>query len=228
MQSIVTMVRTSSSKKCPGNKGSSSNSKPKMTKAERKEKYTRLARERTAQNTLRRKGRTLTCLCCRQKGHVVEHCPDAPTCSKKNNNNTTRAKCCFKCGSTQHGLAACPRRNENGDDLPFATCFVCGKQGHLASKCQQNEKGIYVNGGCCKVCGSKLHLSKSCPGKPKEKKVHDDDDDIDNEDNFDDLLEGQGDDHVVVTTDKPKTIDSTKESSSSAETKPRKRRVVKF
>lgn len=190
-----------------------------MTKAERKEKYTRLARERSVQNTLRKKGRNLVCLCCRQKGHVVEHCPDAPVVAKKS--NSSRPKCCFKCGSTEHGLSTCPRKNEGrADDLPYATCFVCGKQGHLASKCQENEKGIYVNGGACKVCGSKQHLSKHCPGKPKERKP----DDEDEENNFDDLLQGQGDDHVAVENEKPKQKDTDEKNRE----KPKKRRVVKF
>jgi Zinc knuckle len=52
-------------------------------------------------------------------------------------------------------------------DIPYATCFVCGEKGHLASQCQQNEQGIYVNGGCCRTCGSTKHFAVDCP-KTKE------------------------------------------------------------
>ena len=31
----------------------------------------------------------------------------------------------------------------------YATCFICGEQGHLSSQCSQNEKGLYPKGGCC-------------------------------------------------------------------------------
>lgn len=46
---------------------------------------------------------------------------------------------CFRCGSTQHILAKCRRPPPRvGDDLPFATCFVCGAKvscSYLAIEC---------------------------------------------------------------------------------------------
>ena len=204
-------------------KQASGGGKPKMTKAERKEKYTRLARERSVQKALRRKGQTLTCFHCRQRGHVAEHCPEAMESSNTNknrsNNSNKAPKCCYKCGSTEHGLGACPQRNE-GPDLPFATCFVCGKQGHLASKCEANEKGIYVRGGSCKVCGSKQHLSKFCPTKHRKadtREVSDVDDDPQNSD----LLGGQGDEQRLQNTGNEDEV------TDEPAAKP-KRRVVKF
>ena len=187
-----------------------------MTKAERKEKYTRLARERSAQKALRKKGERLICYHCRQRGHVAEHCPDTVGEGRKKASRTT--KCCYKCGSMDHALSACPVRNEGGaNDLPFAKCFVCGKQGHLASTCTANEKGIYINGGECKTCGSKLHLSKNCPDKGKKKRTEDDSDDDSQQ--FADLLEGHGDDHG------PRKDDS---KGTDAPQKTTKKRVVKF
>jgi zinc finger CCHC domain-containing protein 9 len=38
---------------------------------------------------------------------------------------------CFKCGSTEHSLATCPKGNDRAD-LPFATCFLCSEIGHIA------------------------------------------------------------------------------------------------
>ena len=199
-------------------KANQAGSKPKMTKAERREKYTRLARERSMQKALRRKGQTLTCFHCRQRGHVAEHCPDAKETSSIKNRNKA-PKCCYKCGSTEHGLGACPQRNE-GPDLPFATCFVCGMQGHLASKCSANEKGIYVKGGSCKTCGSKQHLSKFCPNK--NRKADDSDaSDADDGPQEADLLGGQGDDQILQTSDNDTEV------AEMPVAKP-KRRVVKF
>ena len=199
-------------------------SKPKITKAERKEKYTRLARERSAQQALRRRGQSLVCFHCRERGHAVEHCPNVTAGKNKGPRGAGRPKICYKCGSTEHGLGACPQRNEgDANDLPFASCFVCGEKGHLASGCSKNEKGIYINGGECKTCGSKQHLSKDCPKRAEgEQKKADSDSDEDSQ-QFADLLEGEGDDNVAEKG-------TTSESERPLETKaPKpKRRVVKF
>lgn len=200
------------------NKNSNS-AKPKMTKAERKEKYTRLARERKAQKILRKKGQTLVCFHCRQRGHVAQHCPDATESSEKRFKGGTTPRCCYKCGSLEHALSNCQFR-DTGTELPFATCFVCGKQGHLASTCSANDKGIYVKGGTCKTCGSKQHLSKDCPGKSQNNKASEEDSDYEEAPQITDFLEGHGDEQRVHDIN-----DSTKDDK--VPTK-RKQRIVRF
>ena len=129
--------------------------KPKMTKEERRAKYTQIHRDRQRVKDQKRRHSNVTCFQCRQKGHAVADCP--MTASKPES-------ICYKCGSTEHSLHQCSKRNGPSDkDLPFATCFVCKGSGHLSSQCPENEQGLYVNGGCCKHCGSKQHLGKECP-----------------------------------------------------------------
>ena len=93
---------------------------------------------------------------------------------QKNNFNL---KCCYKCGSTEHGLSQCPemKKGKSGPNgcgggsliLPFAICFVCNEKGHLASHCPKNDKGIFVDNDAigCRTFGSKRHLSRDCPNR---------------------------------------------------------------
>ena len=69
-----------------------------------------------------------------------------------------------RCGSTQHTLSRCRKPSNPDNPLPFASCFVCSRKGHLASSCPKNaDRGVYPNGGSCKLCGEKSHLAKNCP-----------------------------------------------------------------
>jgi zinc finger CCHC domain-containing protein 9 len=67
---------------------------------------------------------------------------------------------CYKCGSTEHRLQQCTVK---GDSFAYATCFICGKQGHWSRLCPDNPNGLYPNGGCCNECGSIQHFKRDCP-----------------------------------------------------------------
>jgi hypothetical protein len=203
-----TYTMTGSSNSKIGQPGSKSGlKKPTMTKEERREKYTAMARKR--REKMQNRGsrhhgsKEGVCYQCRQTGHSVGNCP-----MKGNGASENSELLCYKCGSTKHSLSSCQKRSSS-NELPFATCFICKEKGHLASGCAQNEKGIYVNGGSCRFCDSRDHLATVCPDKKKKKKS-DPTDEVD----INDLLE------EPTTTSKK------------AETKvaemPKKRRVVKF
>lgn len=142
-------------------KGETKKAKPRLSKEERKAKYTDLARKKAAKERERVVGSRSICFQCRQRGHTVLHCP----------NKAVSSNCCYKCGSPEHSLATCPRRGvavSGDEELPFATCFVCNEIGHLAVRCPNNSNGIYVNGGCCRECGSNQHRVTECPNKKKK------------------------------------------------------------
>jgi len=154
----------------------------KLTKEERRAKYTARARDRQ----LHQKTKDLVCYHCREKGHSIQQCPQQQANNNQTNNKSNSKKkkmvatpataICYKCGSTEHTLASCPKNTKYGDGdaqqhLPFATCFICQEQGHLASSCSQNKHGIFVNGGACKHCGSNRHRGADCPERAKQKRA---------------------------------------------------------
>lgn len=102
--------------------------------------------------------RKLVCLGCRKKGHVLKDCPDQGALGDKGG-----AFCCYNCGSTEHGIHACPEP-QIGSGFSFASCFVCNSKGHLSRDCPKNaQHGLYPRGGGCKRCGSTAHFVKDCP-----------------------------------------------------------------
>mmetsp|Transcript_23330 Transcript_23330/g.41811 ORF Transcript_23330/g.41811 Transcript_23330/m.41811 type:complete len:231 (-) Transcript_23330:217-909(-) len=167
--------------------------KPKITKAERREKYTAIARGRREAYVTKSRDKDLVCYRCRKAGHSAENCKEvdgkdggkeAMPSSKKQGGNI-----CYKCGSTDHRIQICPkikpflkpgRNKEKLDfgklgDLPYANCYVCSKSGHLASHCPENTKGVYPQGGSCRECGSVDHFGWDCPTKKRGKNRDDDD-----------------------------------------------------
>lgn len=143
---------------------------PSLTKdADQKSEFRRQmrAQERVA---------NMRCFVCRSTGHSAKDCPENVGSGSSVLNDVSSSKLgketvgiCFRCGSTEHTLAKCRRpAPKSGDELPFATCYICTKKGHLASKCPQNQgRGVYPEGGDCKICHSVDHLAKDCPLDPK-------------------------------------------------------------
>ncbi|KAK6733342.1 hypothetical protein RB195_017222 [Necator americanus] len=127
----------------------------------------------------RRIGRQITkqinkaCFHCRKQGHVLADCPSRGEDDHAvgNLSGMHGDGICFKCGSTEHNIYKCPRKNIKG--FPYATCFVCGQQGHLSRDCEKNANGIYPDGGGCNVCGSTKHLKRDCPELAAQKQKKD-------------------------------------------------------
>lgn len=159
--------------------------KRKITKEERRAKYTQKAKARRTKKNHSDK----VCFNCRRKGHTAAECPNVNKDADGSMTTATklRSQMCYKCGSYEHSLKQCPKLTPSerkvGNSgrldyfnivLPFATCFICTKKGHLSSQCEQNENGLYVKGGSCKICGSKTHLVADCPVALKKKEEGDD------------------------------------------------------
>ena len=117
----------------------------------------------------------MTCFACREVGHSAKDCPSIQLDTDRNRSTTTKTKAnakatagvvvgiCYRCGSRKHNLARCRRPTQPDNPLPYASCFVCSGQGHLAGSCPRNNgKGVYPNGGSCKLCGETTHLSRDC------------------------------------------------------------------
>ncbi|KAJ3217516.1 hypothetical protein HDU67_007767 [Dinochytrium kinnereticum] len=137
----------------------------------------RQAQRRRARR-LREKERTTICFLCRKKGHSIKNCDKAPGAGAAPKDEAEVDEgmgegmiegICYRCGSGEHKSSQCKKKVHPDTPYPFATCFVCKKQGHLSGFCEQNERGLYPNGGSCRFCNSVRHLAKDCrPSRPGE------------------------------------------------------------
>lgn len=185
---------------------------PKITKEERRAKYTAKARDKRDSKNLRQKEKGLVCFRCREKGHSAASCT-APEVTGEASLSSSVAtgersggggdKICYKCGSMEHNIRLCPKiqsyirpgqkKIDFGKigELPFANCYICNNSGHLASFCTNNKKGLFPNGGGCRECGSVEHFATNCPqsGKKKKKEQKSDDESVDIEQFLEELTE---------------------------------------
>ncbi|CAF2085809.1 unnamed protein product [Rotaria magnacalcarata] len=128
--------------------------------------------QRKAQKRLEKKRkRELKKICfrCRAAGHSMNECT-AEIPDELKQKREVKTGICYKCGSTEHRLNQCTVK---GDSFAYATCFVCGKQGHWSRLCPDNPNGLYPNGGCCNECGSKQHFKRDCPTLLKKQGIDD-------------------------------------------------------
>ncbi|KAF9793407.1 hypothetical protein BJ322DRAFT_1134429 [Thelephora terrestris] len=154
----------------PSQKNGGKNKGKSRALQDRKEASEKRRRRRIAERNV-----NTTCFACREKGHAVQDCPKIADGSIKPPENqsgfsaTGVVGICYRCGSRKHRLSACREKvSDPSDPLPFASCFVCNGNGHLASRCPKNqEKGVYPNGGSCKLCGETDHLARNCKLRDK-------------------------------------------------------------
>lgn len=153
--------------------------KPKMTKEERRAKFTAIAHNRRDANIARARDKHLICYRCRKTGHSAENCKNSAIAGSKSDNDVgdtsadgregkekiphsikkqggVGGNICYKCGSTEHRIQTCPKlkafRPVGGAKKNTKIDF--GKFGELP----------YAN---CYVCNKSGHLASHCPESTK-------------------------------------------------------------
>ncbi|EED96511.1 predicted protein, partial [Thalassiosira pseudonana CCMP1335] len=131
---------------------------------ERRAKYTQIARDRREKNMTRARDKYLICYRCRKQGHSAE----------SSGQKKKQGLICYKCGSTEHRIQQCAKiksfikPGQKKIDfgkigvLPFASCYVCNKSGHLSSYCPDSKNGVFPKGGTCNECGEPGHFAADC------------------------------------------------------------------
>lgn len=64
----------------------------------------------------------MRCFVCRELSHSAKDCPQRVGDGAQGKDTVG---ICFRCGSTEHTLSQCKRSRHAGDELPFATCYIC-------------------------------------------------------------------------------------------------------
>lgn len=170
----------------PKTKKHKNKTKPKITKEERRAKYTAIARDRREKLINRHRQKDIICYKCRKKGHSADNCTADAISNNTVSNTTQKHKggvICYKCGSTEHRIQQCVKiqpflKGNNSTkidftkigELPYANCYICNESGHLSSGCPKNTKGgVFPDGGVCRECGEAGHFAKDCMNKKKKK-----------------------------------------------------------
>lgn len=140
---------------------------PRLSKDDRRTKFTSsVALEKDKEREQEAANFTI-CLGCRKRGHFLKDCPKV----NKNALADNVADICFNCGLSGHALRHCSMPRKKDGSLPFASCFICMKRGHISRDCPENPNGLYPNGGCCHICLQKTHLVRDCPERTEEDKL---------------------------------------------------------
>lgn len=149
--------------------------KPKITKEERRVKYTEKAHARRDANMARLRDKDLICYRCRKTGHSAENCKadstagsatdivvDANVCINKMQSSAVMAgkkrkgigNICYKCGSIEHRIQLCPKIKSFLKVAKKGSRIDFGKLGELP----------YAD---CYLCNISGHLSSYCPENKK-------------------------------------------------------------
>ena len=140
---------------------------PKISKDERRQKFLNVLLEQKEQEREKDAANFTTCLGCRKRGHFLKDCPkNAQTTSDE-----PVVDICFNCGENGHALRHCSKPRRRDGTLPFASCFICKRKGHISKDCPENPNGLYPKGGCCHICLQKSHLVRDCPERTEEDKL---------------------------------------------------------
>lgn len=155
--------------------------KPKMTKEERRAKYTAKAHARRDAALARGRDRDLTCYRCRRTGHSAENCKHAPTVAAAETTTTTTAVEEGVGGSGggggggENGAIAQPpagKKRKRGGNI----CYKCGSTEHRIQLCPRirpflqkgkaridfGKLGVLPYAECY-VCNGSGHLASHCP-----------------------------------------------------------------
>lgn len=138
---------------------------PKLTQDDRNARF----RKTIEDDREREQANFTTCLNCRKRGHFLKDCPKLKGIQQVEVVQEAKGGVfCYNCGSYGHALRHCTLERDPGGYLPYASCFICKQEGHLARSCPNNSHGLYPKGGCCHICGKIDHLARDCPDKPAE------------------------------------------------------------